>query len=64
MLYRYVECDCCHKKIQEDDVFYSYGNFCGIYCSSECVIKAWVSCTQHILNDEEVRNHGRTFEKN
>jgi hypothetical protein len=37
---KYVECDCCQKKIYLGEEAYFYDGLCGIFCSSECFCDA------------------------
>lgn len=58
---RYVNCECCNKKIKEGDLFYRFSGYCGIYCSPKCVAEQWFECSHSVLTDDEVENHQTKF---
>lgn len=52
---RYVECNCCGKRIYEGDVAY-YDGIGKALCSDECVLKYYIA---HLYFEEIYRNlHG------
>ena len=51
---KYIECDCCGKRIEFGAEVYQLEPYCGLYCSPECFADSFADT--HILNDDLVEN--------
>ena len=47
---KYIECDCCGKRIEFGATVYQFNGYCGLYCSPECFSDSQADI--HILDDE------------
>lgn len=59
---KYVECDCCGKRIYEGDKCY-HKTYCTIYCSSNCMLIDQFYITSRKLDSDLVENCGKEFKE-
>ena len=56
---KYIECNCCGKRIEFGAEVYKYGGNAGLYCSPQCFTYTYAD--EEILDEELVENHWHTI---
>ena len=53
---KYIECDCCGRKITIGEEVWLHRGYCGIYCSAECYAESYGDC--ETLDEELIEDSG------